>query len=833
MIRGAASTNDRPPARHLFIKRGTTHELSHALGVIRMTVALVIAGVLGLAGCSDAQHVVLGECGNRIVEDGEDCDGATGCNNACRFSCRETPDCPSGWGCDVAAGICRVSQGTFRAASLAADRYSSLLVADFDQDGRDDLLSFDSGAGELTTVYQFGPDGALARTIALPGASAATAADMTGDRAPDVVLVGEGATAFRSAGARGFSPLVGALRRIAGTSAKLVAADLDCDGLRDLLLFGGDPASPGTISRVGYGGELTAVSGPLAVTAPQLLALENADLGLSSEPRELVATGTFARAGRRPCEMLALPAPPGTHAVDVYASPDEGQSVVTTARVTYAGDDLPTRWLFADVDGDGVDDLVIAGAAEQQVSHGLGGGRFEPRASPLAADGEILAVGELDGNPGADLFTGLGFGAPYRQARILDLTGDGLADVAAVGDAERLDVLRGSKTGHQSRLPIPTRGVPRIAGAADFDGDGADDLLLGATDGAGGPRRRASIVFAPVRGDGAAAAEVASFGSIAQLAAGFWVPDALNADASADIGVLFSTKAGETQLAFLEGSADRLLRSRLPTGQPTSFGDTQGQPALGRFHAGVGLELAIVFGALPPDWPPSIDVLAIGADGISYSRTVALDGVEVQRPSAIGRPGVLALNLDGDDLDELYVTSSHGLMKVVADGEGFAASSFVTTDSLVAVAAQDADGDGLPDLLVIDRDHGLSVFLARRNQSPEQHVFAAAAFGCDQLGPDLAFIQADSDPARELVFNCYPNGVQADVGLLPSAEELAQLGVETWILDVDLGKNTVSRASVVGTTLTSRFVTGDFNGDGVEDVAGSAPDLVVLFGNPR
>jgi hypothetical protein len=139
MIRADASTNDRPRAWYLFIKRWATHELSRALTVIRATVALVLAAVLGLAGCSDVQHVVLGACGNRIVEDGEDCDGASGCNNSCRFSCREPRDCPTGWGCDVAAGICRVSRGTFRAVSLAAERYSSLLVADFDQDGRDDL----------------------------------------------------------------------------------------------------------------------------------------------------------------------------------------------------------------------------------------------------------------------------------------------------------------------------------------------------------------------------------------------------------------------------------------------------------------------------------------------------------------------------------------------------------------------------------------------------------------------------------------------------------------------------------------------------------------------
>jgi hypothetical protein len=824
-----ASTGEAASALHFSIKHRAKHEVFRALAAKFATfVALCLAAAL--TGCSDAQHVTLGTCGNRVVEQGEDCDGARGCNNACRYSCRTSASCPSGWGCDAAAGICRAAAGTFRAVTLATDRRTTLLAGDFDQDGRDDLLSFQSDQGELSNVYRFGADGSPARTLVLPAAYSAAIADMTGDRVPDVVLDGESVLAYRAAPPLGFSPLVGALRRFT-SAARLVAVDLGCDGLRELLLLGGDADGAHALSRIGNNGVLTPVPGAIAISAAELLSLEAGD-GLVPEPKELAATGAFARPGARACEMLALPAPVGTPAIDVYASRDGGETVERFARVAYDATAAPRRVFFADVDGDSISDLVIASSTVQQVSRGLGGGGFESKASALPEPDELLAAGDLDGVPGAELFTGLGNGPPYRQARILDVTNDGLADVIAAGDAERLDVLRNSRSGRQSLLPIPTRGVPRVAGAADFDGDGFDDLLIGAHDGSETFDRRASILFAPVTGNGAVPVEAAFFAHVAQLAAGIFDVDAFNADASADIGVLFSTEMGATQLAILEGGADRLLRSRLPSGDPQFQAYVPGGPALGRFEAQAGLEVAVVavrnFGG-----PPVVDLLKVGSDGLTFLRSVPLDAPVYAPPPTSARGGIFALNLNGDDLDELYVTSAGGVSQLVADGGGFKASSFLASGSLLEVVPQDADGDGLQDLIVVDRDHGLTVYLARRNSPPERHRFPPEAFDCPQLGPDVAFLQADADAGIELLFNCYPRSVHLDFPVLPPSAELLGLGADMRIFDVDFQADTLTRVGGVPGTITSRFVTGDFNGDGVTDVAGSAPDLVVLFGDPR
>jgi hypothetical protein len=811
----------------------------------RLTAALSLVCLLTclpLAGCSETQHVPLGECGNHIVEAGEDCDGGSSCNAACRLTCstKEMKFCPTGWGCDESEGVCRAASGQFEVVVMAAASDATLQVADFDGDGRDDLLTFNPN-GELSSVYYFDRGQAIERTVNLPAATAAATANMTGDAAPDILLSSDlAASAFRSMPSRSFSPLVGALRQLPDP-AKLLAADLDCDGLRDIMLLGGD--SDSTLSRVDSNGELEPLSGNLAIGAAELLELEASTSALVPAP-EMTATGEFAYAGRE-CEMLALPAPTGVSAIDVYASRDEGASIQRVARVTYPDSgETPVRWLFTDYDGDGNQDLILATQfGDQWVSYGFGDGTFAPTVAVIdSAFGEIFAAGELDGKLGTDFFSAYSTPALYYQARALDLTGDARTDVAAVGPQRRIDVYRGHQSGLMSRLSVPLRGIPHIEDTGDFDGDGIWDLLLSEAEGDGNPRKTASVLFAPVTSATGGAVELASFERIQQLTAGYLRRDLSEyLDDSTDIGVLFTQKGehedeGVLQLGFLEGGADRLLRSRLPTGKGQGYYYNSGSPAIGHFHDSDKLELALLRNETTFDEQnmgsqvsTAVDLLTVSVDGISFVRNLSLPDLDFQPPYLSANSGVAALDLDGDGLDEIYLTAESDVWRLRGKDGGFTASPIyqAADDELLdGFAAQDADGDGKLDLTIMT-GAGLRVLLAG-SQDSEGVRIDFDDIRCLYWNCQYAFVQADTDPEPELVIGGYGRGG----GIFAPVSEL-ELQPDLVVYDVNISDGTLSELGSQTGRETSHLVIGDFNGDGVQDLAGGGPELVVMFGKAR
>src|SRR5258705_2946242 len=77
-----------------FIKSQARHAILTAWAR-RLALGLLLAFMA--CACSDARSVPLGECGNHVLEVGEDCDGRDGCTAACRFACdAKKHTCPIG-----------------------------------------------------------------------------------------------------------------------------------------------------------------------------------------------------------------------------------------------------------------------------------------------------------------------------------------------------------------------------------------------------------------------------------------------------------------------------------------------------------------------------------------------------------------------------------------------------------------------------------------------------------------------------------------------------------------------------------------------------------------
>lgn len=792
-------------------------------------------------GCSDIQAVHLGSCGNHVLEAGEDCDGSTGCASSCHFSCSATQPCPSGWGCDREAGVCRASSGHFRALGLAIDDGGKLSSADLDGDGRDELVFVGAYAPVAASIAFFSSAGEVERSVGLPAASSVAAGDVTGDGLPEVIVGGTSVSAFHSSKSRRLSPLISALAS-ASQSALLLSADVDCDGLRDFLLLDDQH-----LSLVSPSGTLTRL-GDVAVSAARLRELENEARSYTVPAYR--AIGRFEGATAKTCEMLALPgASPGQ--VDIYGSGSGGDGVQRLQTVSYTDDanDPPVRWLFLDMNGDGLDDLLITGSTHNYVSYGLGDGTFhsdptnlpaplsrlgDGKVAELEEQGEILAGGSATGEP-VQLFSAFGAveGEPYTNARVLDLTGDDALDVVAVGTARRVEVLRGLSTGHLSGLSLPANGIPSIQDLADFDGDGHTDVLLSEQASLDEAPRTASVLFSEVTNSSSGPTVLAEFAGIDQMVAAYLRDDELGpADGNADIGVLYGAKLAQKNLGFLAGGSDRLLRSPLPveaTGQDQYV--TNRVPVLGRFRSAEQRDLLIAEDVESFDRFGARGTTRIIWFSIDLNGTSRLASAPLSAPVLLDY-GAAAMDADGDGVDELYLVGPDGLLTVRGYGDALQTSTVLNVPGLEQLRVQDVDGDGKLDLALVGPDELSLLTAGSVTGSSRWHHFSKAQVGCGNAYLNYAFIQADLDPELELALACPYPAILADADTSPP-DDFGSGDGSLKICDVDLKNDSLSVASVVSVENSDQFVAGDFNGDGVQDLAGAFTTQLLLLGVPR
>ena len=456
---------------------------------------------------------------------------------------------------------------------------------------------------------------------------------------------------------------------------------------------------------------------------------------------------------------------------------------------------------MADLNGDGIPDLVVPNNYSNNVSVflGNGDGTFQPAVNYDAGTGAIfvaiadlnhdgipdLAVADLGGtsggNPGTvSILLGKGdgtFGAAQsfaagltpRTVVVGDFNGDGVPDlaVAAEGTASTgypdgaISVLLGNGDGTfgaAASYPAPVR--PAFVVTADFNGDGHLDLAVAnyAIPGT------VSVLLG--KGDGTFAAAVQY--STGSLAYGLAVGD-LNGDGKPDLAV---ANAGENYVSVLLGNGD------------------------GTFQAAVNYTV----GGVAPMGGSGTGVSAVTLADVNGDGH--LDLVAIFLPVGVSGGGF-----------SLEATGSGTLAVLLGKGDGtFQAPQTYECGGDISVAVADFNRDGIPDVAVVDRI------------SSTVNVLLGTGGGAVKTTPSYA---AEGVPQAAAVSDLNGDG-HLDV-------VTANLGTNTVSVLLGNGDGTFQAEVGYGTGQAPVAIAiGDFNGDGKPDlvtVDQGSDSVGILLGN--
>lgn len=810
--------------------------MAHAISARFVSLLLSVASVL--PGCSQTHAVELDVCGNRVVEPGEDCDGEAGCNAACRYACSAEQACPTGYSCDVDAKVCRTASGSFESAALAETFLGMPVAADLDGDEREDLLLAGYSQSATSSLYFFGRDRQVQAGVRLPAASSASAREIELSELPAFILSGSTIMAFQSKATRRPTPLISATRDVE-PHARLFMADISCRGSRDLLLL-----ENRELSSFDFAGQ------PQPIVSTRVSGEELDELESERPLGTLDAVTSFSSTATSSCDLLALPSADGK-SIDLYGSLEDSGTVEVVSSVTLMGP--PQRLFFVDWNRDGTADLYVVGALKSEIAYGVGDGRFhsdpatlpmrwmgtaDNRTSELQESKMLVVANEGDGFlqlPGGDESIGGGEQDPsiFTDAFALDLTGDGRRDIAAVSRSRSLYVARTHPSGHASPVTLRTPGIPEIFGAADFDGDGQDDLLLAESANVDAPPEVVSALFAPMTHETTSTTELAEVRGIRQLLGGYlpW----LDIGGDAAMSVLYTGEDDTLKLGYLSGGADRLLRSDVRSPIADVYAEVG---ALGAFSSPsdrAAMELAVltetyslgVAASASSSSPYSVALHRIDANGTRFERSLPIE--EEIAPTITGPA---AADRDGDGLDELYVPTTRGLAMLRIEEAAVKVEVVVASSLTTGVRAQDVNDDGRADVVVFDAaNNTVWVLAAGASGFGEVHQLALAPETCKNFLNAATFVHLDQDGERELVINC---NVADGIDQFSQYDLLSRplYGALT-AFDVDWATDRASFSSPVDISTSLNLTTGDFNGDGVEDIAGDGYDAKLLFGVPR
>lgn len=472
--------------------------------------------------CTDLPTIERNECGNAVREGRESCDTFAwnaggicrpkGSVGECHLDCRLQSDgtrglCPEGWGCDT-DGLCRKPVGTFsESVDISLSGVESLTSGDYDGDGRADLVTrepVDAVLRGKPTLHYLDPNGAVRLSLPFPKpVGEPFVGNIDGDRQDDFVF-----TTFQVGVMHGRSDR----NWVAGTfsSYRVPKAHLRVVGAVDEGAVSGGPSVVALTTLQGSVGIFVPNdNGTLRSVAPLPAPVET----LAGEIR----TGNLVDGVESPCKEVVL-AYRGATSFSVFDLCDLDTTIgfpvwKEQADVQTVALDPPAAieaTLIADLNGDQHLDVLLGTATGVYAAYG--DGRHLPVARryflyTAAADFDPairmpLAVGEFSGDSKPDFVFPQGIlssvagaahpsgypvyvtvagtdSVPWTEAVIADLNGNGKADVVAASRyGAGIYFFNGTNGLFLAQSSIPTAGPVEHLTIGDFDGDQLADVAF-------------------------------------------------------------------------------------------------------------------------------------------------------------------------------------------------------------------------------------------------------------------------------------------------------------------------------------------------------------------
>jgi hypothetical protein len=606
----------------------------------------------------------------------------------------------------------------------AGDGPVAAAVADFDSDGRPDLVVADYFTPALTLLTG-SPSGFVTAStpLTLPAAPRGVATadfdsdglpdvvvalgnevrlykgnglggDFNGDGAPDAAVASEGSNAVYVFLGNGLGGLGAGSSVAVGTAPRaLVAADFNGDGKVDLAVACATTSNVWILQGNGLGGftalgaKPTVGAGPWGIAAADLngdsmidLVTANHDAGSMSVLRGN-GNGTFATAvgyavGGIPTGVAAVDiagsarpdivvSDAATHTVSVLV--DNGPGIgYTTLPKPFAVRTSPQAVVPIDANGDGQIDVAVP-CRDSDAVVVLIANRASPPSGPLAT-ATTVQVGQTPAG-----------------ALAVDLDGDGDLDLAVVNTADStVSLLRNDGGVFTLYATVRVGEAPESIVAADFNGDGAIDLAVNA------PKETApgiSILFGIPSSPG-------SFQPWVKLDVGT-APDAIavgdfDRDGDPDLAVVDAAISGSVRILLNNGAGGFSAGATIPVGTtPTAI-------VAGDFDRDGDLDLAVVDNGAD-------DVYVLLGNGTGAFVKTGQSPIAL---TTLARPVAIAAgDLDGDgDLDlaiACFGTKELGLLRndfPSNPGHFTVLTPIPIPDLPVDVSAADLNRDGKLDL---------------------------------------------------------------------------------------------------------------------------------------